>query len=317
MKDDIKKQVGVRQKVSVFERIRNWRVLAVIVIALILGGIGAVYVVDYVARNSPERVLADSIVNSLGVGKAKFTISYNQAAGKTGLKMAKLDGSYNKSKGYSANADVTFNQTGYNVAVKGRVVLDASANAYYAYDTVDDTQSSGQQYRMNAAAQQAVQDSFKTKWTSASTDVLGRGNSCVLELLQKSQNNPSHAATLLESTIRSKSLSVRSEASSGGTTVYIATVVPDKIDTFMAALKESKLYAGLDKCDDGAVASMTEMLKNTNLKIGVDASQRQVKTVDIEIRQGSNVNKVTIKITPDSSAQVVIPNDSQRIEQAK
>ncbi|MBI3889770.1 hypothetical protein HY312_04350 [Candidatus Saccharibacteria bacterium] len=293
---------------------RTFRRKTVIIgIAAILAvvGVSVAAIVTYTIHNSPQKILTDSIVNSIGVEKSTYTISYTKASGETGLKSATLKGSYEKNKGYAADAAASFGQGDYQVAVKGKVALDRSAKAYYIYETVDDGQIVNQAYRMNADTQQAVQDNFKAKWTVTSIDTIGQGSSCVVGLLQKAQNDPSLVRTLMQAMTVSNAVDIHTDSSSLDSAVYSVKAASG---TFVDALKDTKQYTQVKDCDAGATEAVASGLKSAVFRFDVDTKQRQIKKIDVDLKEGAGTSKVTVQITPDSKAEVTIPKDAKPVQ---
>ncbi len=304
----------ISQKQPKTSRTIRRKTLLIAIAAVLLIGICIAAVVLFVMRNSPQRILSDSIVNSLSVEKSKFTINYTKAAGGSGLKSATLDGSYDKSNGYSANANAAFGQGDYQVSIKGRVALDRSSKAYYIYDNVDDGQIANAQYRMNADTQQAVQDNFKAKWTVTDVDTLGEGASCIVGLLQKAQKDSSLSRTIGEVVAFPGAVNVTTESSSGGATIFRVTVGSDNSDLFVSKLKETKQYTEVAGCDTGAATSIASSVKNTVMRVTIDTKQRQIKKIDVEMKENSGTSKISATIRPDDGAQVSIPKDAKSVQ---
>lgn len=298
-------------------RISRRKMVIIIVAALGVVGIGIAVVLVFMMQNSPQKILTDSIVNSLALEKTKFTLSYSQATGSTGLKSAELDGSYVRANGYAANANAIFGQGDYQVSIKGRVAIDRSSKVYYIYDTVDDGLTANKDYRMTADSQRAVADNFKEKWTTTDADVIGEGSSCMLRFLQRAQNDPPLARALMQAITSSNAISIRTESTSGDTAVYAVTVASDTSNPLAGTLKETKQYAGIPECNTGATEAIADGIKNASLQVSIDTKRRLIKNIAIETKAPSGVNKMSVTIASDESAKVSIPKDAKSVQGAQ
>lgn len=281
--------------------------LIAVVIALIAAVAGIV--VYFAWLNSPEKILADSLHNTLALQQTTYKVTYRDGA-KTpaGLTSLTVDGKYNKGQGYGLTATTTSAEGKDTTKLDATVVFDSQGNGYYQYTNISSTGTSSVQAQEFTAFLQTLKGSGDSvRWIKATAGGPQQNTACVVAGLQKMQNDATAEQALVAALAKSGGLAITTASSAGNTVVYEVKATSNKVDALVRAYQNSDLYKTLSTCSPTDYTLTSAVAKQSSIRVTVDKKARRVTAVTAT----SGTATIDLTLAPAQGVSVAVPKASE------
>jgi hypothetical protein len=282
-----------------------------LIIAVIIAVIAATAgVVVYLAwLNSPEKLLADSLHNTLALQQTTYKVAYRDGA-KTpaGLTSLTVDGKYNKTQGYSLAATTVSATDKDETKLDAKIVFDPQGNGYYNYTNSSSTGTNSAQTQEFAAFLQILKGTGSSaRWIKAPVDRSQQNTACALVGLQKMQNDTTVERALVAALVKSGGLAITTTAAAGDKVVYELKAGDSKVDALVQAYQSSDTYKTLSTCSPTGYSLTPVVAKQSTVRATVDKKARRVTAVTVT----SGTVTIDLTVTPAQGVSIAVPKASE------
>jgi|GEM_PF-4866659 len=278
---------------------KKWLVSATVIIVLLIL-IGSVVV--YLKLTSPERLLGQSLENTMKLQAMTFQVSSNISAAGSNPNTLKIDGQYNRAKGYTATLSTTTESSGYSLMINEDLALDAAGNGYTKYTKVTNALGTSAKLQMSETDLQIMQKSLGSTWVKVPASDKQSGFVCLGAALEKIQNDTANESAFAKALLDIVTVKV---ASSGGDTVtYSLKTNTNASRAAVDAYKATAFYKTISQCDETAALIMPS---KADVEIKINKQTRQIKSVTINGGQDGALSTLQLTLTPAQNVTVTIP----------
>lgn len=281
---------------------------ALLVVAVAIGAAYALLV------DTSDRLLADSLRNTLAIKQSTYVVSYeNTAPDAELLRSITFEGKYNASIGHEAQVNATIMSGDTKLALAADAVLDTKANAYVRYKNMLQPVSGETSAATNNSVQEAMKSEVAQQWTKSNIQGFDTMNGCELSVFQKLQSNPNLGRTLAVELQDSEGLEITEKSSSEASASYTIKAKANKLGALVTAYKETDFYKSVVACspsEDAAMAGLGDLIKYATFDVKLDKNKRLINELIVSrpFKQGGMKLRLTLK--PATDVKVTIPKES-------
>ncbi len=293
---------------------KHRKVLAAVIAGALLVVVAAAGAAYALLADTSDRLLADSLRNTLAIQQSTYVLTYENTDPDTALlNTIKFDGKYNSSVGHEAQVSATIVSGDTKLALSADAVLDTKSSAYVRYKDTGQFGGGDSSAAVNGASQKTAKSELTQQWTKSNIQGLDVMNGCELSAFQKIQSNPSLGKTLAVELQDSDGLEITEKSTSETNATYTIKAKANKLGALISAYKETDFYKAVVSCSPSEAAAMEglgDLMKYGTFEVKLDKTKRLISEVAVSrpLKQGGMKLRLTLK--PASDVKVTIPTES-------
>lgn len=291
----------------------------------------------YVWYENPQKVLTDSILNTLTAKTSIYSATLTIEESSAGKATVDITSKVSADSIVSLEARLTYSVQDETFSIKGAVQNDSDGNLYVKFEQLTDlvtkvkstlaTEISS--YPKTTLAVESFVEKINGKWIKISASDLATYSSdaseaqtCTNDVIDKFQGDITQIKEVTDLYQDNQFIIIDKQVGlKDGKYDFMIKNDKEKTRSFIKGLQDTKIYKALHDCDGSLTLSSSDVLPDTELdnngtvEIWIDMWSHQISKIDVESKTGGTKTSLIINPQFNQDFKISTPTDSVTLKQ--